>query len=90
MSNLRNLYIADNKVKSVEPISTLKRMVSLDLAGNTIEDIAPIGRLSGLKSLTLKGCEIKSLEFVRTLTLDFLMLNGNAISARNAKISTKN
>ncbi len=80
MSNLRNLYIADNKVKSVEPMSTLKRMVSLDLTGNPIEDIALIGKLSGLKSITLKGCGIKSLEFVRTLTPDFLMLNGNAIS----------
>jgi len=80
MSNLRNLYIADNKVKSVEPVSALKRMVSLDLSGNPIEDIAPIGKLIGLKSITLKECGIKSLEFVRTLTPDFLMLNGNTIS----------
>ena len=79
MSNLRNLYIAENKVKSVEPVSALKRLVSLDLSGNPIEDASPIGKLTGLKSISLKGSGIKNLEFVRTLTPDFLMLNGNAI-----------
>lgn len=80
MSNLRNLYIASNKIKSVEAIASLKRLVSLDLSGNTVEDPAPIGKLTRLDSITLNSCGIKSLEFVRTLTPNFLMLNGNSIS----------
>ncbi len=80
MKNLRSLYIADNKIKSVEPVSGLKKMWTLDLAGNPIEDTAPIGQLKGLESINLKGCGVKSLEFVRSLTPNFIMLNGNSIT----------
>jgi len=80
MSNLRSLYIADNKIKSLEPVSSLKKMWTLEVSGNPIEDPAPIAQLKGLESISLIGCGIKSVEFVRTLTPNFLRLNGNAIA----------
>ena len=79
MSNLRSLYIADNKIKSLEPIAGLKKMWSLDVAGNPIEDTTPISQLKGLESINLKGCGVKSLAFVRSLTPNFMMLDGNQI-----------
>jgi Leucine-rich repeat (LRR) protein len=80
MSNLRSLYIADNKIKSLEPVSGLKKMWTLEVSGNPIEDPAPIAQLKGLESISLMGCGIKNVEFVRTLTPNFLRLNGNAIT----------
>ena len=80
MSNLRSLYIANNQIKSLEPVSGLKKMWTLDASGNPIEDTAPIGKLKGLDSINLNGCGAKNLEFVRTLTPNFLMLNGNTFS----------
>lgn len=80
MSNLRSLYIADNKIKSLEPISGLKKMWTLEVSGNPIEDPAPIAQLKGLESVSLMGCGIKSVEFVRTLTPNFMRLNGNTIA----------
>ena len=83
MSNLRSLYIADNKIKSLEPVSGLKKMWTLEVSGNPIEDPAPIAQLKGLESISLMGCGIKNVEFVRTLTPNFLRLNGNAIADLN-------
>lgn len=80
MSNLRSLYIAENKIKSLEPVSGLKKMWTLEVSGNPIEDSAPIAQLKGLESISLMGCGIKSVEFIRTLTPNFLRLNGNAIT----------
>ncbi len=77
MANLRSLYIANNQIKTVEPVSGLKKMWTLDLAGNPLEDTLPIGKLKGLDTINLKGCGVKSLEFVRTLAPNLLMLNGN-------------
>jgi internalin A len=80
MSNLRSLYVSDNKIKSLEPLVGLKKMWTLNIAGNPIEDPAPIAQFRGLDSINLKGCGIKSVEFIRTLTPNFLMLNGNPIA----------
>ena len=80
MSNLRSLYIADNKIKSLEPIVGLKKMWSLDVSGNTIQDAAPLSQLKGLDSINLKGCGVKNIEFVRSLTPNIMMLNGNPIA----------
>ncbi len=80
MSNLRSLYIADNKIKSLEPVSGLKKLWTLEVSGNPIEDTAPIAQLKGLESISLIGCGVKSVEFVRSLTPNFLRLNGNAIA----------
>ncbi len=80
MSNLRSIYIADNKIKSLEPVSGLKKVWTLDVSGNPIEDATPIANLKGLQSLSLKGCGIKSIEFVRSLTPNFMRLEGNPIA----------
>jgi len=80
MSNLRSLYIAENRIKSVEPVSGLKKMWTLEVSGNSIDDPSPIAKLIGLQSISLNRCGIKSLEFARTLSLNFLMLQGNPIS----------
>ena len=80
MIELRSLYIAGNKIKSLEPVSGLKKIWTLDVSGNPIEDPAPIANLKGLQSLSLTGCGIKSIEFVRTLTPNFIRLEGNPIA----------
>ena len=80
MSNLRSLYIAENKIKSLDPIGGLKKMWSLDVLGNPIQDTAPLSQLKGLDSINLIGCGVKNLEFVRSLTPNIMMLNGNPIS----------
>ena len=80
MSNLRSIYIANNKIKSLEPVSGLKKVWTLDVSGNPIEDAAPIANLKGLQSLSLKGCGIKNIEFVRSLTPNFVRLEGNPIA----------
>ncbi|MEQ1826342.1 MAG: leucine-rich repeat domain-containing protein [Pirellula sp.] len=79
MSNLRSLYISDNKIKSLEPLAVLKKMWSLNVAGNPIDNLTPISQLKGLDSINLKGCGIKSVEFIRNLNPNFLMLQGNPI-----------
>jgi internalin A len=80
MSNLRSLYLADNKIKSLEPLAGLKKIWTLNVAGNPIENPMPIAQMKGLDTINLKGCGIKSLEFIRTLYPNFLMLNENAIA----------
>ena len=80
MSELRSLYIAGNKIKSLDPVSGLKKIWTLDVSGNPIEDPAPIAKLKGLQSLSLAGCGIKNIEFVRTLTPNFIRLEGNPIA----------
>lgn len=80
MNNLRSLYVASNKIKSLAPVAGLKKMWTLNAASNPIEDTAPIGQLKGLDSINLKDCGIKSIDFIRNLTPNFLMLNGNAVA----------
>jgi Leucine-rich repeat (LRR) protein len=80
MANLRSLYAAENKIKSIEPISGLRKMWTLHVSGNPIEDLASLNQLAGLESISLRGCGIKSLEFVRALKPNLLVLNDNPIS----------
>jgi len=80
MSNLRSLYIADNKIKSLEPVAGLKKVWTLDVSRNPIEDASPISNLKGLQSLSLTGCGVKSIEFVRTLSPNFVRLEGNPVA----------
>mmetsp|Transcript_4836 Transcript_4836/g.9939 ORF Transcript_4836/g.9939 Transcript_4836/m.9939 type:complete len:426 (-) Transcript_4836:192-1469(-) len=83
--NLTELYLANNKIKSIEGLSGLSQLVKLDLGANRIRTIPP-EELAGLTSLTelwLGKNKIESmqgLEALVTKTLRRLDLQSNRLT----------
>lgn len=70
------------ELNSIEDISLLRNLKTLDLFGNFIENIEPLKKLHNLEVLNLGACEaIENVEPLRNLAkLKELKLNGNIIN----------
>nr|XP_022330180.1 leucine-rich repeat-containing protein 49-like isoform X3 [Crassostrea virginica] len=78
---LRLLNYQHNMITKIQHLSTLKRLIFLDLYDNQIEEISGLSSLKSLRVLMLGKNRIKKIENLDTLTkLDVLDLHGNQIS----------
>ena len=81
MSNLRTLYVADNRLNRLEPIGELSKIWSLDVSKNQIGDLGPVGSLRWLTTLDIAGNQVESLQPLTTLReLDMLLMSNNRVS----------
>lgn len=78
--NLRTLRLENNKISSLENLSTLKSLSTLDLSGNQIENIDEIGKCTELGTLELNDNNITSLDGISKLALITLYAANNKIT----------
>ena len=78
--NLRTLRLENNKISSLENLSTLKSLSTLDLSGNNIENIDEIGKCTELGTLELNDNNITSLDGISKLALITLYAANNKIT----------
>ncbi|XP_033750016.1 leucine-rich repeat-containing protein 49-like isoform X6 [Pecten maximus] len=77
---LRLLNYQHNMIGKIQHLSTLKRLIFLDLYDNQIEEISGLSALKSLRVLMLGKNKIKAIENLETLCkLDVLDLHGNQI-----------
>lgn len=67
MIKMQSLYASGNKIKKLEPVFGLKKLWTLDVAASPIEDLNGIAELRGLQTINLKGCNVKTLEFAKSM-----------------------
>ena len=80
---LQVLFIGENVVSDLSPLSGLTRLVSLDLGANNdgIRDLSPISRLSNLEQFRCSRCAITDLAPLANLKqLFYLSLSYNRIA----------
>ncbi|XP_071964951.1 leucine-rich repeat-containing protein 49-like isoform X2 [Antedon mediterranea] len=78
--NLRLLNFQHNSISIIERVSSLRRLIFLDLYDNRIEEISGLDGLKSLRVLMLGKNRIKKIENLDTLLkLDVLDLHGNQI-----------
>jgi cell wall-associated NlpC family hydrolase len=79
--NLQILYLGQNRINNLQPISGLTKLVSLSLPFNQINDLSPISKLVNLEGLYLYGSPISDLRPISNLLkLEQLSLGNNLIS----------
>lgn len=81
---LTSLTLKNNKINSLENISTLQNLRLLDLSGNQIENIDEIGRCANLYSLQLDDNYITNLNGISGLCLTHLCVANNRLTDINA------
>ena len=66
LTKLTTLYLGENQISDIKPLSNLTNLTFLDLEGNQISDIKPLSNLTNLTSLDLaknpltsKQCPLK-------------------------------
>lgn len=82
LPNLTKLTIREQKIPTLESLSTLSRLVVLDLTGSTfpVEDLQVLATLPSLSSLTMAECSLSTiagLENAKNLT--YLDLHDNTL-----------
>ena len=60
LTNLTSLYLWENKISDIKPLSNLTNLTSLSLWGNKISDIKPLSNLTNLTFLSLSGNPLTS------------------------------
>jgi len=81
MVNLSGLYLTNNQISDLTPLSSLENLVSLGLGRNHISDIAPLSELTNLNVLWLWSNQISDITPLEgLLNLEVLNLEGNEIT----------
>ena len=80
-TNLKELYLSDNRIVGINELSSLKNLTRLDLGANQISDISPLASLDKLTVLDLYVNHIQDISPLASLTaLNKLYLFRNQIS----------
>ena len=80
-TNLRNLFLWDNRVTDLSPIAGLTRLHSIGLDNNSVSDLSPLVGLTNLRDLYLGGNSVTDITPLRGLfNLYGLNLSDNSIS----------
>ncbi len=67
-TKLRWFSCNQNQIVSLEPLTGLQHLESLDIGGNLIEDLAPLEECPRLEELVIEGyCPIRSFELLRRM-----------------------
>lgn len=81
-TDLKELYLTNNWIKTIEGLETLENLEILYLSYNYIEEIAGLESLSNLKNLYLFNNSIKKIENLEKLSaLEVLGLSSNQITS---------
>ena len=70
---MEELYLQDNNIADISPLSELINLKKLDLSNNLLEDLEPLSELGNLEFVDLLGNEIdlspdsKALEVIEEL-----------------------
>lgn len=80
---LRELWLPQNQLADISPLSQLPGLVIVDLSGNRITDVTPVSRLTSPSHLYLADNRIEDIAplagYANRLTVNSLTLNGNRI-----------
>jgi len=80
-TSLQALYLDNNQITNILPLSGLINLSNLNLSGNQITDISPLSGLAKLSNLNLYGNQITNISPLSELTkLDWLNLSNNQIT----------
>ena len=83
-NNLKELYLGDNSISDIVPLSNLTNLQNLSLHYNNISDLSPLTNLTKLQSLVLAGNNISDISPLSNLiNLKFFKIGGNNISDIN-------
>ena len=55
LENLAGLYISDNNISDISPLSGLENLAGLYISDNNISDISPLSDLTALRELNVEG-----------------------------------
>ncbi|MDK2462986.1 leucine-rich repeat domain-containing protein, partial [Aphanizomenon sp. PH219] len=81
LTKLTSLYLGENKISDIKPLSNLTNLTELSLSVNKISDIKPLSNLTKLTSLSLEQNQISDIKPLSNLTkLTSLSLEQNQIS----------
>jgi internalin A len=81
LSTRSALYLGNNRIADLKPLSELTNLVILDLNDNQITDLKPLSSLTSLTYLSLENNQIANLKPLSGLTnLAGLSLNNNSIT----------
>ncbi|MBR1743748.1 MAG: leucine-rich repeat domain-containing protein [Lachnospiraceae bacterium] len=80
-TNVRELYLSQNPITSIQGIQKLKHLEVLDLSGNRLEEISPLCSLANLRIIDLCGqTHIKDIRMLKNLkTLEYLILTNSNV-----------
>ncbi|NCD34606.1 MAG: hypothetical protein EOL87_14470 [Spartobacteria bacterium] len=68
MKNLRFIELDDNPVKSLEPLSTLQKLCTMDCSYTFVESLEPLRNLPMLQTLDCNSCKyLRDIESVKSL-----------------------
>jgi len=67
-ANLAVLYMENTKVTDLTPLSTLSKLMDLNLRGNPVTNLAPLATLTNLRILYLSGTGVTDFGPLRNLT----------------------
>ena len=85
---MRSLYLSDNKLTSLEPVSGLTKIWSLYVDGNQVTDLQPLAKLKWLSSLDVRGNGVEDLKPLADLTeLRHLFLENNKVADLSILVS---
>jgi internalin A len=87
LTKLTSLYLGENKISDIKPLSNLTNLTSLDLSGNKISDIKPLSNLTNLTFLDLSGNKISDIKPLSNLTnLTSLDLAKNPLTSKQCPL----
>ena len=79
--NVRDLFLDNNQIRDLTPLSGLTELTLLELSENPINDIKPLTKLKNLSRLECRNAQIRDITPIARLTsLRKIDLTGNPIS----------
>lgn len=80
-TNLKKLFLYDNPIRDLSPLTKLKNLEGMQLSGKYIEDISPLAKLKNLEWLDLWETQVTDISPLTELkNLEYLTLSRNKIS----------
>ena len=87
LTKLTTLYLGENQISDIKPLSNLTNLTFLDLEGNQISDIKPLSNLTKLTTLYLRENKISDIKPLSNLTnLTSLSLGGNPLTSKQCPL----
>ena len=83
LNKLSELFLTDNQITDITPISSLVNLTYLDLKDNQISDLKPLESLANLSVISIEGNQISDVKPLAVLTkLTQVNLGQNRISKK--------
>ncbi|MGB2807017.1 MAG: leucine-rich repeat domain-containing protein [Sedimentisphaerales bacterium] len=80
-TNLKKLFLYDNPIRDLSPLSKLTNLEGMQLNGKYIEDVSPLASMTKLEWLDLYETQVSDISpLIKLINLDHLSLSSNKIS----------